>query len=304
MLRRVHIMFVLSVSALLGVAPLEAAAQQYDPPPVTSSVTVLGPYPSVGGTSGIRVKANLSPVYWRSIESPVNPMLGQLASGTPCNPATGDWLQNYSASEPIPPEFSGRSWWADLLNRASGEVLDTTFGCAHASTPGPPANAAPSYLDFDQALASANVLTASQPSFSPSRRALTGLEFRVWGTASGASAADVTASVDGWSSTAHVERLGYRILIRDLTRGTVLLDRTVNSVGTADDPAVRTTFERTGRIEVTLSTRWNVTSSQIAGNSGGVAVQTTVSPMGEILLQRSAQFDVIQVRSALVKNRS
>ncbi|MGB2756399.1 MAG: hypothetical protein WBD02_01905 [Acidimicrobiia bacterium] len=310
MVRRVHIAALLVVGMLAVGAATPVGADSYDPPPVISTVSVLGPYQSggagsVGGTS--RVRASLSPIYWKSITSIGSgyPGFAGLSSGVPCDPVTNIWMQHYQVGDPIPPNFTGKSWVAELMNRVTGASEgELRFGCSPTGTPSSEPNQVPSIAEFDFALA--DVLKASEPSFSPSRRALTGLEFRVWGTGTGDNHTDVPAVVDGWTSTAHVDRLGYRIKIRDVSEPSnvkTLVDETVSSMGDEHNPALRYTFQHTGTVEVTVSTTWNVTSSQLAGNSLGVSVATTVSPMGEILLERTARFQVIQVRSALV-NRS
>ena len=318
MVRRVRILFLLSTTVFVVLVAIPAGAEEHDPPPVKSSVTVLGPPEGgatgggTGSSGGVRVSAKLSPVYWRHVEGSItNASIAVVASGIPCDPVTGIWMQHYVSGVVLPANYTWISRVSELIERSTRNVLGTKAECVAPPRPGAPAQSlpkdSPSYATLNgelvhEALATGNVMKASQPSFSPTRRALTGLEFRVWGSEAGPATADVTAEVDGWTSTAHVERLGYHVVIRDLTRDKVLLDTNVSSVGTASDPAVRYTFQRTGRISVTLTTRWNVTSSEISGNTAGYTVRTTVSPMGEIDLERTAVFNVIQVRSALVKN--
>ncbi len=286
--------FVVVALVVVGVG---APEEPYAPPPVTAAVAVEGPIQQGGG--GGRVATTKSIFYWTAADSDADPRFGVPAlAGVPCNPATGETIPGWVQGDPIPPEFLGRAQLVVLMNRISGSSTgEYDFYCA-APGAGITRVAAPSVGAVLSSLTATN-LAASEPSFSPSRRALTGMEFRVWGTDTGPIERQVSSTVEGWSVVATVRRSGYTVSIRDVEGGALRFEQTVSDLGTAEFPGVRYLFEDTGRVVVTVTTTWEVTSSVLRGTPGTRLLSATVEPLGTVALVRQATFDVIQIRGAL-----
>lgn len=286
-------------------------SEEFAPPAVVADISAAGPPSqpgsSVGSGGSGRIRTSLSPTYWKLL-----PYLGENAAasantvaGLACvaKPNGDAGLQVPAASMQQLEETGlpiGEIQILQLTERSTGESLGTTRYLCVADSAIAPRGSVPSIWTFLQAIASDELLHAATPSFSPSRRALAGMEFRAWGTDSGPSSGSVTASVNGWSVQANVQRLGYRFTITEPSSGRVLFETVTTNLGDEQHPAFRYTFQKSiPTVSVQLSTVWNVSQSLIRGSDLGSPVNASVTPLGEVSLDRTASFEVIQLRSAL-----